>query len=112
MIVCGREAKAEQSGLLAGNDHTEASNGILDARRQEGWSGLVRVSIRVGNGSPVFDLAVQAESIQQAVDIARARYPGTDLRVRFPIEPEQFFVKDLTARAELIEPEQPEPTAA
>ena len=37
---------------------------------------------------------VQAESIREAVNITRSRYPGRDVRVVFPIDPEDFFIED------------------
>jgi hypothetical protein len=55
---------------------------------------MVRVSIEVRSGAARFDVAVQAESIQRALRIVGAHHPGSDVRVRFPIDPEAFFVKD------------------
>jgi hypothetical protein len=39
-------------------------------------------------------------------------YPDTEVRVRFPIDPEEFFVKDSAAPAVLIEHERPQQVAA
>ncbi len=64
---------------------------------------VVRVSIEIRSGSASFDVAVQAESIQRALSIAGANHPGSDVRVRFPIDPETFFVKDPAAQAGLTE---------
>ncbi len=64
---------------------------------------MVRVSIEVYDGAARFSVAVQAESIRRAVSIMGSRYPNSDVRVRFPIDPERFFVKDPTARAGLTE---------
>jgi hypothetical protein len=36
---------------------------------------------------------VQAETIRDAVNITRRRYPGRDVRVQFPIDPEDFFIE-------------------
>jgi hypothetical protein len=37
---------------------------------------------------------VSAESVRQAVSVMRERYPGRDVRVVFPISPEDFFLED------------------
>jgi hypothetical protein len=58
---------------------------------------MVKVSMEVRSGAARFDVAVQAESIQRAVSLVRGRYPKGNVRVRFPIEPESFFVDDRLA---------------
>jgi hypothetical protein len=73
---------------------------------------MVKISIEVRNGATRLEVAVQARSIQQAMSFVRERYPNTDVRVRFPIDPVGFFVNDPAARAGLIEGEQPELRAA
>jgi hypothetical protein len=73
---------------------------------------MVKISIEVRYRAARFEVAVQALSIQQAMSCVRERYPNTDVRVRFPIDPEGFFVKDPAARVGLIEGEQPELRAA
>jgi hypothetical protein len=55
---------------------------------------VIRVSIDVGSGASRFRAAVRAESIEQAVSIARARYSSSEIRVHFPIDPEAFFTGD------------------
>ena len=44
-------------------------------------------------GAALSRTAVQAESIPEAVSIARRRYPGHDVRVKFPIAPKDFFIE-------------------
>jgi hypothetical protein len=39
--------------------------------------------------------------------MAETRYPGSDVRVLFPIEPEAFFAGDSGSAAELLELEMP-----
>ena len=56
---------------------------------------MIRVSIEVREGAALSRTAVQAESIPEAVSITRRRYPGRDVRVKFPIDPEDFFIEDL-----------------
>jgi hypothetical protein len=55
---------------------------------------MVRVPIRIREGSSRFDVWVQARSIRRAVEIVAARYPGADVRVSFPIDAETFFVEE------------------
>jgi hypothetical protein len=40
---------------------------------------------------------VLAKSIQQALNIVAARYPGSVAKVKFPIDPESFFAEDSAA---------------
>jgi len=55
---------------------------------------MIRVSMEVREGGALSRTTVQAESISQAVSITRRRYPGRDVRVMFPIRPEDFFLED------------------
>ena len=73
---------------------------------------MIKVSIEVRSGTARFDVAVRAESIRRAVSLVGGRYPGRNLRVKFPIDPEGFFVDDPAAPTETIEVELPERTAA
>ena len=54
---------------------------------------MIRVCIEVGEGRALSRTTVQAESLREAVSIARRRYPGRDVRVKFPIDPENFFIE-------------------
>jgi hypothetical protein len=58
---------------------------------------MVKVSIEVHDGTARFAVAVLAKSIQQALSIVVAQYPGSVARVKFPINPEGFFVEDAAA---------------
>ncbi len=73
---------------------------------------VVEVSIEVSSGAARFHVAVRAESIQRAASIVAARYPGEDCRVKFPIDPEGFFVSDAAARAGIVGLERPNVIAA
>ena len=55
---------------------------------------MIRVSMEVRKGTALSTATVEAESIRQAVSITRRRYPGRDVRVKFPIDPEDFFIED------------------
>jgi hypothetical protein len=58
---------------------------------------MVKVSIEVHQGTARFVVAVRAPTIQQPTSILRARHPGSVARVKFPIDPEGFFVADRAA---------------
>ncbi len=53
---------------------------------------MIRVSMEVREGTALSRATVQAESISEAVSITRERFPGRDVRVMFPIDPEGFFI--------------------
>jgi hypothetical protein len=55
---------------------------------------VIRVSMEVREGAALSRATVRAESILEAVSITRERYPGHDVRVVFPIDPEDFFIED------------------
>ena len=73
---------------------------------------MVKISIEVRSGAARFDVGVQSESIQRAMSFVRERYPKGTVRVKFPIEPESFFVEDPTARTGIVGPEPPAGVAA
>ena len=64
---------------------------------------MVEVSIEVSKGATRFEVAVRAESIQRAVGLVAGRYPRGDVRVKFPIGPEGFFVGYPAGRAGIVE---------
>jgi hypothetical protein len=56
---------------------------------------MVRVCIEVEcGGADTTRLAVKAENILRALDIAREQNPGCALNVVFPLDPDTFFVRD------------------
>jgi hypothetical protein len=73
---------------------------------------VVKVSVEVRNGAARFNVAVRAENIQRALSLVRGRYPKGSVLVKFPIDPESFFVGDPSARAGIVGFERPEETAA
>ena len=73
---------------------------------------MVNVSMEVHSGAARFDVAVQAESIQQAVSFVKGRYPKGNVKVTFPIEAESFFVEDRTAQRGIVGLEHPARVAA
>jgi hypothetical protein len=58
---------------------------------------MVKVSIEVHDGTACFVVTIEAQSIQQALSTVAARHPSSVTRVKFPIDPESFFVEDSAA---------------
>jgi hypothetical protein len=59
---------------------------------------MVKVSVEVRSGSARFWVSVRAQSIQQATNIVAGLYPDTDVRMRFPLDPEGSYVEDSVVR--------------
>jgi hypothetical protein len=73
---------------------------------------MVKVSMEVRIGAAHFDVAVQADSIERAVSFVQERYSKARVKVKFPIEPESFFVEDPSARTRIVGPQSPARVAA
>jgi len=73
---------------------------------------MVKVSVEVRSGTARFRVSVQAESIRKALGMVGARYPGGEVRVVFPIEPEGFFVDDPPTLSGMLGTERPKQLAA
>jgi hypothetical protein len=58
---------------------------------------MIRISVQVSSGTTRFGVAIQAESIKRALEIAARQNPGKECEVTFPIDPESFFVEDSVA---------------
>jgi hypothetical protein len=58
---------------------------------------MVKVSIEVRNGTARFMVGVKAKNIQQALRFVQTRYPAKVATVKFPIDPEGFFVEERAA---------------
>ena len=63
---------------------------------------MIRISVQVSSGSARFRVAIQAESIERALEIARRHNPGKECEVTFPIGPETFFVGEVVAPVERL----------
>jgi hypothetical protein len=59
---------------------------------------MVKVSVEVRSGSARFWVSVRAQSVEQAANIVASWYPDRDVRMRFPIDPESFFVEESVVR--------------
>jgi hypothetical protein len=63
---------------------------------------LIKISIEVRSSAARFKVALLAESIEGALEIARKYNPGKECRVVFPIDPESFFVGDDLERGGVV----------
>ena len=73
---------------------------------------MIRVVVEVWNEATRFSALAQAKSVRGAASIVAAAYPNAVVRVKFPIDPEAFFVQDPSARAEIVSFSRPEERAA
>ena len=55
---------------------------------------MVKIAIEVRSSATRYKVALVAESIEGALEIAKRYNPGKECRVVFPIDPEGFFVGD------------------
>jgi hypothetical protein len=56
-----------------------------------GGTEMIGARVWVANDRGSFTVMVCAESLRQVEQTAKARYPGSTVRIAFPIEPEWFF---------------------
>jgi hypothetical protein len=54
---------------------------------------MIRASVEVVGTHSAFCIGVYAKNLQRAVEFAAKRYPGRAVSVRFPLDPEAFFVE-------------------
>jgi hypothetical protein len=72
---------------------------------------MIRVSVEICRGATRFRAEVWAESIGRALSLVMARYPGSEARVVFPIEPDAFFVDSVVPTSEGVSLQTPEEVA-
>lgn len=105
--------RASASILVADNEGQQGS--VAEAGEEKGErevTQMVKVSVKGCSGATNFEVAVRAESIQRAASLVAGRYPKGDVWVKFPIDPESFFVEDPAARAGIVGAEEPAGIAA
>jgi hypothetical protein len=56
-----------------------------------GGTEMIGARVRVVNEGGSFTIVVYAESLREVEQTAKIRYPGSTVRIAFPIEPECFF---------------------
>ncbi|MBA3474941.1 MAG: hypothetical protein H0T57_17255 [Rubrobacter sp.] len=54
---------------------------------------MIQVQLEVRTGATRFRVSARAASIQRAVSVAGARYPGGEVRLVLPVEPETFLAE-------------------
>jgi len=52
---------------------------------------MIGAKVRVVNEDGCFTIVVCAESLREIEQTAKVRYPGSAVKIAFPIEPEWFF---------------------
>jgi len=72
---------------------------------------VIQVLLEVRSGAASFRVSARARSIRRAVSLTEANYPGSEVSVVLPVEPEPFFAGDDFEGAELITLEKPERAA-
>jgi len=63
---------------------------------------VIRIPVEVRNGDGCFEVAAWAESVERAVKLVQAKYPGREVSVIFPIEPDAFFADSNTCISEVV----------
>jgi hypothetical protein len=63
----------------------------------------MRASVEVKDENGAFSVAVYAENLRRAVELAASRYPGRAVAVLFPLDPRAFFVEGSTVSAPTME---------
>jgi len=53
---------------------------------------MIRARVRVDNEVSSFTILVCAENLRMVERTAKTHYPGSTVRIAFPLEPEYFFV--------------------
>ena len=64
---------------------------------------MVRIAVQVTSGAARFSVAVQADSIERALEIVKRQNLGRDCKLTFPIGPETFFVAAGSATSGQVE---------
>ena len=56
-----------------------------------GGTAMIGARVRVVSGDGSFTTVVRAESLREIEQTTKARFPGSFVRITFPLEPECFF---------------------
>ena len=65
---------------------------------------MVRIAVQVTSGAARFSVAVQAESVERALEIAKKQNLGRNPEVTFPINSEVFFAAEPAAASGSAKP--------
>jgi hypothetical protein len=80
--------------------HTQAYTSSYGSIRKK--TRMIKIAIEVKSVTTSFKVAVQAESIQGALEIVKRYNAGKGCEVVFPIDPEGFFVEDDPGRRGMV----------
>ena len=80
--------------------HTQAYTSSYGPIRKK--KRMIKIAIEVKSGATSFNVAVQAQSIEEALEMVKRYNAGTECEVVFPIDPEGFFVEDDPGRGGMI----------
>ncbi len=69
---------------------------------------MIQVQFEVRSGATRFRASARAASVQRAKSVAGARYPGGEVRLVLPVEPEVFLAKAALGEAEAVGVQMPE----
>jgi hypothetical protein len=72
---------------------------------------MIQVQLEVRSGASRFRVSSRAANIQRAVSVAGARYPGGEVRLVLPVEPETFFAEVGSGEAESVGVQMPKSVA-
>ena len=72
--------------------------------RAERCEGMVGIAVQVTSGAARFRVAVQAESVERALEIAKKQNLGRNPEVTFPINSEVFFAAEPAAASGSAKP--------
>jgi hypothetical protein len=63
---------------------------------------MIKIAIEVRSSAARFKVALLAESIEEALELAKRYNPGKECKVVFPIDPEVFFVENDLGRGGVV----------
>jgi len=63
---------------------------------------MIKIAIEVRSSAARFKVALVAESIEGALEMAKRYNPGKECEVVFPIDPEGFFVENELGRGRVV----------
>ena len=72
---------------------------------------MIQVLLEIRTGAASFRVSARARSVRRAFGLVRSRYPGAEVHLLLPIEPETFFTGDDFDCAELVTLQTPERAA-
>jgi hypothetical protein len=61
---------------------------------------MIRVTVEIREGALTYHASVTAPSIERALEIVGEGKPGRRVRIVFPIDPEVFFVPEVSGMRE------------